>query len=346
MKNVKLLDRVRLACREKHFARTTIQVYTRWVEEFVRFRRDQTGAWKHPEELGERDIEAFLTHLAVNRKLSESTQNQAFCALLFLYQFVLKRELGDISALRAKRPERLPTVLAAGEVQELLAHVPPGSVKLMVELLYGCGLRVRECCTLRVMDVDLLRKQVTVRAGKGKKDRATVLPQTVREALEEQRQRVRLLYERDVARGRGYVAVPTSIEHKRHSAARELGWQYLFPSSRSVWDQETERFLRWHTTPARLDRAVRAAARAAGLAKRVSCHTLRHSFATHLLEAGYDIRTVQELLGHKHVETTMIYTHVANLGTLAVRSPLDLIGGKARDDLPLSRLADSGQLAQ
>jgi integron integrase len=323
---MKLLTEVHAACRQQHFAKSTEQTYCRWVEEYVRYHKDRTGAWQHPAELSEREIEAFLTHLAVNRKLAESSQNQAFGALLFLYRFVLKRELGDISALRAKRPERLPTVLSVGEVRRLLAAIEEGTtIRLMVELLYGCGLRIKECCTLRVMDVDLDRKQVTVRGGKGKKDRATVLPATTREALAKQRERVRQIHERDVRRGRGYVAVPTSVEHKRHGATRELGWQFLFPSVRSVWDDETGHHLRWHCHPGTVDRAVRQATTDAQIDKRVSCHTLRHSFATHLLEAGYDIRTVQELLGHKHVETTMIYTHVANLGTLAVRSPLDLV---------------------
>jgi integron integrase len=324
---MKLLEQLHAACRQQHFAKSTEHVYCRWAEEYVRYHKDRSGVWTHPAELGEPDIEAFLTHLAVNRKLAASSQNQAFGALLFLYRFVLKRELGPIAALRAKRPQRLPTVLSVPQVRRLLAAVPSGTiVRLMAELLYGCGLRVNECCTLRVMDVDLGRKQIVVRAGKGEKDRATVLPASAVPALAEQRERVRLVYERDLRRGRGYVAVPTSVEHKRQSASREFGWQFLFPSARSVWDKETGHHLRWHTNAGTVDRAVRQAARDAELAKRVSCHTLRHSFATHLLEAGYDIRTVQELLGHKRVETTMIYTHVANLGTLAVRSPLDLVG--------------------
>ena len=323
---MKLLDEVHNACRRQHFAATTEQVYCRWIEEFLRFHRQRLGSWKHPGEMGEREIESFLTNLAVNRKLAESSQNQAFGALLFLFRVVLKRELGNISALRAKRPERLPAVLSIDEVRRLLLAIRTNTpVRLMVELLYGCGLRVKECCTLRVMDVDLDRKQVTVRAGKGKKDRATVLPGAAREPLERQRQYVSEMHRRDVKRGRGYAPVPTSVEHKRHSATRELGWQFLFPSTRTVWDATTQRHLRWHTHPGTIDRAVRAAVREAEIDKRVSCHTLRHSFATHLLEAGYDIRTVQELLGHKHVETTMIYTHVANLGALGVRSPLDAV---------------------
>jgi integron integrase len=324
---MKLLEQLHAACRQQHFAKSTEQIYCRWAEEYLRYHKDRSGVWTHPAELGERDIESFLTHLAVNRKLAASSQNQAFGALLFLYRFVLKRELGAISALRARRPQRLPTVLSTEEVRRLLvAMAPQTTVRLMAELLYGCGLRVNECCTLRVMDVDLDRKQITIRAGKGQKDRATVLPAAALPRLAEQRRHAQLLHQRDLRRGRGYVAVPTSVLHKRHSATREFGWQYLFPSARSVWDEETRHHLRWHANAGTIDRAVRQAARDAGLAKRVSCHTLRHSFATHLLEAGYDIRTVQELLGHKNVETTMIYTHVANLGTLAVRSPLDLVG--------------------
>ncbi|MFN0021325.1 MAG: integron integrase [Pirellulaceae bacterium] len=324
---MKILEQYRQACLQKHFAPRTIQTYLRWTEEFLRFQRKTRGEWVHPALLGAAEVEGFLTHLAINRKVAESTQNQALAALLFLYHQVLKQPLGRLDALRAKRPRHIPTVLSRDEAARLLAALPDATpVRLMAELLYGCGLRVSECCQLRVCDLDFERSQVIVRRGKGKKDRLTVMPQCLRARLEARVKTVQRLHERDVRRGSGYAPVATSLEHKRHTASRELRWQFVFGSSVQRADVETGRMLRWHAHPGTVDRAIKSAADAAGISKRVSCHTLRHSFATHLLEAGYDIRTVQELLGHKNVETTMIYTHVAQLGALGVRSPLDLVG--------------------
>lgn len=308
----------------RHLAPKTEQVYAHWVEEFCRFQHQQTGEWRHPATLGESDVGAFLTHLAVNRGIAESTQNQALSALLFLYRYVLKRSLQGIDACRAKRPDRLPTVLSQSEVRKLIAAMPAaGPARTMVELMYGTGLRVSECCMLRVCDLDFDRGQILVRSTKGKKDRVTVMPQVLIERLKTQIAFVAARHERDRRHGHGYAPVPTSLEHKRHSASGELRWQFVFGSTVVRADQVTGRRLRWYAHPATVDRAVRNAAEIAALSKRVTCHTLRHSFATHLLENGYDIRTVQTLLGHKNVETTMIYTHVMNKPGIGVQSPLD-----------------------
>lgn len=321
---MKLLDQFRESCRLRHLAPKTEQVYTHWVEEFCRFHRQQAGEWRHPAKLGEADVAAFLTHLAINRGIAESTQNQALSALLFLYRHVLGRSLQGIDACRAKRPDRLPTVLSQDEVRRLIRAVPAGSMtRTMIELMYGTGLRVSECCMLRVCDLDFDRGQILVRSTKGKKDRVTVLPLSLVERLKTQIAFVAARHERDRRRGHGYAPVPTSLEHKRHSAAAELRWQFVFGSAVARPDPTTGRKLRWYAHPATVDRAVRVAAETAGLRKRVTCHTLRHSFATHLLENGYDIRTVQTLLGHKHVETTMIYTHVMTKPGIGVQSPLD-----------------------
>lgn len=323
---MKLLQQYEAACRAKHLARRTVQTYTRWVEEFVRFHHAVAGKWRHPRELQEPEVTAFLTHLAVNRRIAESTQNQALAALLFLYRHVLQLPLGNLDAVRARRPKRLPTVLSQAEVQRLIAALPQDSTsRLMVELLYGTGLRIAECCQLRICDLDFDRGQIMVRAGKGKKDRATLLPRSLEARLREQIERVNLRHQRDRRRGGGFAPVPTSLAHKRHSAAGELRWQFVFGSAVTRPDAETGRRLRWYLHPGTVDRAVKEAAEIAQLPKRTSCHTLRHSFATHLLESGYDIRTVQQLLGHKHVETTMIYTHVMQRPGLGVRSPLDAV---------------------
>lgn len=322
---MKLLDQYVQACKMRHLARNTRHIYRRWVVEFLQFHRQRTGAWKHPADMGTRDIEAFLTHLAVNRRVAESTQNQAFSAILFLYRHVLKKELGPIDALRAKRPKRVPTVLSHDEVRRLFAALPVGCTwRLMIELMYGTGLRVSECCKLRVIDLDFARGQLLIRDTKGKQDRLTMLPGTLAERLKQQVEFVRLRHERDARRGHGFAPVPTSLEHKRHTASGEIRWQFVFASSVVRPDEETGRMLRWYTSPAAVEKAIKKAADVAGLDKRVTCHTLRHSFATHLLEAGHDVRTVQQLLGHKNVETTMIYTHVMQHGVAGVRSPLDV----------------------
>lgn len=321
---MKLLEQYRAACEVRRLAKRTVQTYCRWVDEFLRFHYKCTGHWIHPREMGESEVEAFLTHLAVNRRLAESTQNQALGAILFLYRHVLKQPLGSLDAVRACKPKRLPTVLSKEEVRRLIAALPDNaSHRLIVELLYGTGMRISECCRIRVVDLDFDRGQIIIRGGKGNKDRVTMLPQSLEERLKAQVEFVRLRHEHDVENGAGYAPVPTSLEHKRHNAARDLRWQFVFSSAVIRLDRETGRRIRWHAHPSAVDRTVKHASEVARINKRVTCHTLRHSFATHLLENGYDIRTVQDLLGHKNVETTMIYTHVMARPGVGVRSPLD-----------------------
>jgi len=281
--------------------------------------------------MGAAEIEAFLTHWAVNQNVAASTQNQALSALLFLYREVLHKDLDcPIDAVRAKRPKRLPTVLTKEETRKVLGCLS-GTHQLMAKLLYGSGLRLMECVRLRVKDVDFAQRQIIVRDGKGMKDRVTMLPDSLVVPLQEHLQRVKRLHEQDLAQGYGSVYLPFALERKCPNANREWIWQYVFPATKVSRDPRSGAVRRHHLDESGLQKAVRKAARLAGLPKRVTCHTFRHTFATHLLEAcpelsrrgGYDIRTVQELLGHKDVRTTMIYTHVLNRGGLAVRSPLD-----------------------
>jgi integron integrase len=272
--------------------------------------------------MGSQEIAAFLTHLAVHGNVAASTQNQALCALLFLYNEVLHKDVGPVDAIRAKKPKRLPTVLTKEEVERVIAAVT-GTHRLVVRLLYGSGLRLIECLHLRVKDVDFAYRQIVVRDGKGQKDRVTVLPSKLIEPLKIHLQRVALIHQRDLDRGYGAVYLPYALKVKYPDAAKAWCWQYVFPARNLSRDPRSGFTRRHHLGESGPQRAVRSAARLAGIDKPVSCHTLRHSFATHLLEDGYDIRTVQELLGHKDVKTTMIYTHVLNRGGLAVRSPLD-----------------------
>ncbi len=313
----KLLDQVRDAIRLKHYSIRTEQAYVDWITRYILFHHK-----RHPKEMGVPEIQDFLTHLAVNLNVSASTQNQALCALLFLYREVLHQDLGPIDALRAQKPKRLPTVLTRDEVQRLIAQMS-GTHQLMAKLLYGSGLRLMECVRLRVKDLDFGQHLIVVRDGKGEKDRITMLPDAVVPALQEHLQRVKLIHENDLKLGYGSVYLPYALERKLPNASKEWVWQYVFPSDRLSTDPRSGITRRHHLDETGLQKAVRAAARMAGITKRVTCHTFRHSFATHLLESGYDIRTVQELLGHKDVKTTMIYTHVLNRGGLAVRSPLD-----------------------
>jgi integron integrase len=311
-----------------NFAPTTEHCYWRWIADYLRFHRDRAGDWVHPDSLREPHVEAFLTDLAVGRKLAASSQSQALCAIVFLYGEVLKQPLGSLSAIRAKRPERLPTVLSHQEVGRILAALPDHPMHgLMVRLLYGTGMRISECCTLRVMDVDFDRRQIVLRGAKGFKDRAVPLPISSVDDLRRQIARVQRVWEKDCERDGGYVPLPTAVAHKRPGAAREFHWQYLFPSAvrRPVVDEATgqRRYERWHIARGVIVNVVTEATRRAGVGKRVTPHTFRHTFATHLLENGADIRTVQELLGHAHVETTMIYTHVLDVGARGVVSPLD-----------------------
>jgi integron integrase len=273
--------------------------------------------------MGKPEIEAFLSHLAVNLKVSSSTQNQAFHAVLFLYNQVLNKDLDDkISAVRAKKPQRLPTVMTKEETLKVITALS-GTHQLMGKLLYGSGLRLMECVRLRVKDIDFGMDQIVVRDGKGAKDRVTVLSENVKAVLKEHLELVRRLHENDLAKGYGSVYLPNALARKYPTASREWGWQYVFPSKSVSRDPRTGEKRRHHIHENSLQKAVKNAARMAGIIKPVSCHTFRHSFATHLLEDGYDIRTVQELLGHKDVSTTKIYTHVLSRGPKAVISPLD-----------------------
>ncbi|GIV63369.1 MAG: integron integrase [Bellilinea sp.] len=314
----KLLDQLRDAIRLKHYSYSTEKTYLHWVRRYILYHNK-----RHPAEMGIAEIEAFLTHLAKDEHVSASTQNQALNALLFLYRNVLQVELpGPLHALRAKRSEHLPTVLSKDEVARVFAGMQ-GLHQVMAKLLYGCGLRLMECLRLRVKDIDFEQSQIIVREGKGEKDRATMLPASLVQVLKEQIAYVKKLHEQDLRREYGSVELPFALARKYPTADKELGWQYLFPSERLSTDPRSGIVRRHHLDPSGLQRAVKAAAKLAGIDKPVSPHTFRHCFATHLLEAGYDIRTVQELLGHKDIKTTMIYTHVLNRGPKAVRSPLD-----------------------
>jgi integron integrase len=314
----KLLDRVRHTLRRKHYAIRTEEAYLNWIKRFIFFHHK-----RHPQEMDTPEIEAFLTHLAVDQHVAPSTQNQAFSALLFLYRHVLNKELqAPIDAARAKKPTRLPTVLTRAEAWRVIDAMS-GTHRLMATLLYGTGLRLMECVRLRVKDLDFAQHQIIVRSGKGNRDRLTVLPDSLCQPLQKQLQKVKMIHNHDLARGHGDVYLPFALARKYPNANREWLWQYLFPSQKLSVDPRTGLIRRHHIHESGLQKAVKQAARLAKINKRVSSHTFRHSFATHLLEDGYDIRTIQELLGHKSVETTMIYTHVLNRGGLAVRSPAD-----------------------
>lgn len=322
----KLLDRMRNKLRAKHFALSTERNYLNWAERFLRFHRDLAGQWIHPEQLTEHGVEQFLTHLAVQGKVAASTQNQALAALLFLYQNVLQIELPDLNAVRARRPQRLPVVLSVDEVRRILAvldHCEP-QYRLMVELLYGTGMRLLECLRLRVKDVDFDRSQLLIRDAKGGKDRAVPLPRRLVEPLEEQLQKAHRIFVADRSASVAGVWLPTALAVKYPQAPLSWNWQFVFPARRLAEDpREPGTFRRHHVHENMLQKIVHRAVQQAGLNKRASCHTLRHSFATHLLESGYDVRTVQQLLGHAKLETTMIYTHVLQRGACGVTSPLD-----------------------
>lgn len=314
----RLLDQMRDRLRRLHYSLRTEETYCDWVRRFVLF-HDR----RHPRDLGAAEVEAFLTHLAVVGKVSASTQNQALSALLFLYRQVLQVDLPWLDGVvRAKVSKRLPVVLTREEVQAILSHMQ-GTPALFASLLYGTGLRMIECARLRVKDVDFARREILVREGKGFKDRVTMLPQSLLLPLREHLVRVRELHGRDLARGLGEVYLPFALARKYPNAGREWAWQYVFPSSTLSQDPRSPRIGRHHADEKSIQRAMRQALRDAGIAKPATPHTLRHSFATHLLEGGYDIRTVQELLGHSDVSTTMIYTHVLNKGGRGVASPLD-----------------------
>ena len=314
----RLLDEMRARMRRLGLSLRTEEAYVGWVRRFV-----LANGKRHPRGMGAPEVEAFLTGLATHGQVAASTQNQALAALLFLYREVLGIELPWMDNIhRAKKPERLPTVLTPEEVAAVLEHMS-GLTWLMAGLLYGTGLRLMECVRLRVQDVDFARREITVRQGKGGKDRRTMLPALVVDALQGQLAEARRLHERDLAAGFGAVWLPHALERKYPNAAREWAWQYVFPASTRSIDPRSGVERRHPLDETVLQRAVKAAVRRAGIAKPATCHTLRHSFATHLLEAGQDIRTVQELLGHAAVRTTQVYTHVLNRGGQGVLSPLD-----------------------
>jgi integron integrase len=330
---MKLLERVKDVGLRLHLAGNTIDCYSRWIREFLAFHRDGKH-WRHPRELGAEHVQAFLTHLAKQRRLAASSQNQATNAIVFLYKQVLADELpedhlGKFVAERSRRPVHVPTVLSVDQTVAVINAAAEGSVhQLMMRLLYGTGMRVSECCTLRLRDVDFDRGQIIVRSAKGAKDRIVMLPVSLRGELAGQCRKVRSRHERDLKKGGGWVPLnlsesgPAELEHKVPYGERDWRWQFLFPSASLQRDEDGNGY-RWHAHPGVLGRAVRNAARRAGVSKRVTPHTFRHSFATHLLEAGYDVRQVQTLLGHERLETTMIYTHVMNKPSIAVTSPLD-----------------------
>jgi integron integrase len=318
-----LIDQLQRALRARHYSRRTEQAYCCWVRRYIRFHR-----LRHPVHMAEPEINAFVTHLAVVEHVSASTQTQALSAILFLYRRVLHREVGELQELvRAHKQPRLPVVLTREEVRAVLEELDGDDRQcwLIASLLYGAGLRLTECLRLRVLDVDMARGELTVRSGKGGKDRATTLPQALVPDLREQLHRAQLIHESDLAAGWGAVELPAALARKYPNAPCEWRWQWVFPQRRRWVDRSTGREGRHHVHPTIVQRAVHDAVRRAGVNKHATCHTLRHSFATHLLETGYDIRTIQELLGHKDVGTTMIYTHVLRRGGQGVRSPLDVL---------------------
>ena len=314
---LKFMEQCREVMRFRRLALRSEQAYLEWIKRYIFFHQK-----RHPRDLGEPEVRAFLTDLAARQRVAAATQNQAFNALLFLYRHVLGRELVLAGVERAKRSSRVPVVLSKAEVQRLLAAVPPKH-RLFFQFLYGTGLRLMEALRLRVKDVDFERGQVLVHGGKGDKDRVTMLPEALRAGLREHLERVRLVHQKDLAEGLGAVALPGALTVKYPGAERQWVWQWVWPGAEISRDPADGRRKRHHLHESSVQRVVQTAVKLAGLTKPATCHTLRHSFATHLLEHGYDIRTVQDLLGHKEVTTTQIYTHVMQKPGLGVKSPLD-----------------------
>lgn len=313
-----LFDHMKASFRTRHYSLRTERAYMLWVRRFIQFH-----APRHPRDMGRPEVEDFLSHLAMVEHVAAATQNQALAAILYLYRIVLKQDLPWLDEVtRAKKPERLPTVLSRDEVHRVLAQLD-GQLALMAKLLYGTGMRLMECVRLRVKDLDFDYFQITVRDGKGAKDRMTMLPESLAGELRAHLARIRRLHEADLALGGGEVHMPYALDRKYPGSGRTWIWQYVFPAKSLSADPRSRHIGRHHIDPKMLQRAVAKAVKAAGLTKHATCHSFRHSFATHLLESGYDIRTVQELLGHKDVATTQIYTHVLNRGGRGVRSPLD-----------------------
>ncbi len=314
----KLLDQVRTAAALRHLSPSTCDVYTHWIKRFILFHNK-----KHPLEMGAREVHQFLSHLTQSLNVSAATQNQALNAIAFLYHQVLKRNLGNIGSLpRAKVPKRLPVVLSHAEALKVLNNLT-NTEHLMASLLYGSGVRIEECVSLRVKDIDFARHALMIRSGKGNQDRATILPRACVPELQRQIEKVRTLHRKDLAENYAGATLPYALGQKYPNASKEPGWQYLFPSSRRCVEPPARDQYRHHINKSGLQRAVKSAILRSAIPKNASCHTFRHSFATRLLEQGYDIRTVQKLLGHKDVRTTMIYTHILTTGSLSVCSPLD-----------------------
>jgi integron integrase len=322
MPTSQLLGALRRALRLRHYSPRTEEVYVHWVRRFVRF-----CGLRHPRELGTAEVTRFLSSLAVERHVSASTQNQALSALVFLYRDVLDIPVGWLSAMvRAKRPARVPIVLSREEVRRVLGKLKGrGTSALVAGVLYGTGMRLLEALRLRAKDVDFAANEITIRGGKGDRDRVTMLPERLKGPLLHHLAAVRAQHEKDLAAGAGWVEMPGALGAKYPNAGREWGWQWVFPATKTYDHAPSGQRRRHHLHETVVQRAFREAVRAAGIAKPASCHTMRHSFATHLLESGYDIRTVQELLGHRNVATTMIYTHVLRRGGLGVRSPADTL---------------------
>ncbi|ODC02012.1 integrase [Candidatus Thiodiazotropha endoloripes] len=317
----RLLEQVRTACRQKHFSPKTEKAYVYWIRQFIFF-NDK----RHPKEMGKKEIEAYLNHLATKRRVSASTQSGALNAIVFLYRVVLNKDLPDLDNLRRiKHYKSIPVVMSKQEVEATLSRMC-GTTRLMAELIYGTGMRINECMTLRIKDIDFDLRSITVRAAKGNKDRATVLPEALIPDLRSHLTKVAQLHQSDILRGNGYVTMPNALYKKYPSASKSLGWQYVFPSSLVRPWLDTGHMARWHASPSTLRRAFKRAVNQAKIYKHVGPHTFRHSFASHLLAAGTDIRTIQTLLGHKNVETTMIYTHITP-DHKNVSSPLDQIKG-------------------
>ena len=318
VKKPRLIDEVRIAIRTRHYSRKTEKTYKNWILQYILFHNK-----RHPKEMGEKEVNQFLSHLAVVKNVSSSTQNQALSAILFLYKNVLNKELGDFGdVIRAKRSRKIPVVFTKDEVRRILTNLS-GEKQLMASLLYGSGLRLTECLRLRVKDVDFEGKQLIIRDGKGEKDRVTLLSEKVIPFLKKHLSKVRKIHTADTAKGVVTTNLPYALERKYPNIAKEWHWCYVFPSIKTAFDTKTGEVKRHHLNESVLQRAVKKAIKQAKVEKHGGCHTFRHSFATHLLENGYDIRTIQDLLGHKNLQTTMVYTHVMNKGPMGVKSPGD-----------------------
>ncbi len=317
MQKPKLIDQISHHMRRLHYSQRTIEVYINWIKKFIIFNNKT-----HPENLSEIEVSKFLTHLAVEKNVSASTQNQALNALVFLYKEILKKEIGLIDIKRARKTNHLPVVFSKNEVKKILSLLD-GQLFLIVSLLYGSGLRLSEALRIRIKDIDFDYRQLIVRDGKGAKDRVTMLPESLVENLKKQIEKVKIIHQNDLKEGNGETTLPFALKEKYPNAAKEFSWQYVFISDKLTFDEKSNKYQRFHVHEISVQRSVKDAIKKAGITKPGSPHSFRHSFATHLLESGYDIRTVQELLGHKDVRTTMIYTHVLNKGGFGVRSPLD-----------------------